>query len=128
MPAASGLVGARELAALLRRQPRLAERGLAFGLRAEGESIMGVSKRERVPVDTGALRASGYVEAPITVGSDVIVVLGFGGSAEPYALVQHEEESYRHTVGEHHYLSKPVNEAAAGFERRLAAHVARFVL
>lgn len=127
MAANDGLDGTRALASMLRRQPRLAERGLAYGLRAEAEAIMGVAKRDRVPVDTGALRASGFVEAPITIGSEVVVVLGFGGAAVPYALIQHEETSYRHTVGESHYLSKPVEEARAGFERRLAAHVSRFL-
>lgn len=75
------------------------------GLRMIGEEIMFDIKASRpgkgVPVDEGPLRASGRVEGPNNVGE---VTLSFGGASAPYALRQHEELSYNHTVGEARYL------------------------
>jgi hypothetical protein len=43
-----------------------------------------------VPVDTGALRSSGRVEAPVLEGFAVVVSIKYGGAAAPYALWVHE--------------------------------------
>lgn len=102
-----------------------AVRDLARGLKVEGELIMTRSKRE-VPVDTGTLRASGHVKEPHIRGTRAEVVLGYGGAASAYALVQHERLDYFHTVGGPKYLERPVNEAARGFGRRVAKHLDLF--
>jgi hypothetical protein len=94
---------------------RLVGDGLkAEGLRVIGESIMTDVKASReghgVPVDQGTLRGSGRVEGP----AGGVVTLSFGGSAAPYALRQHEELSYRHTVGEARYLVRGLERFKAG--------------
>ena len=82
----------------------------ASGLRQTAEEMMTESKR-LVPVDTGTLKGSGYVE-PVDM-ADLSVRLGFGGPAEPYALVQHEDLSLRHPGGgQAKFLEIPVNALA----------------
>jgi len=79
------------------------------GLRIIGEEIMVDVKASRpgrgVPVDKGTLRSTGRVEGPNGLGQ---VELSFGGAAAPYALVQHEDLSFHHTVGEARYLVRGV--------------------
>lgn len=77
------------------------------GLYRVGQQIMADSKEHYVPVDTGVLRASGYVEPPTQSGSVVTVTLGYGGAAQAYATVQHEDLSFHHTVGQAKYLEIP---------------------
>lgn len=83
---------------------------LPSGLRLIGEEIMLDVKASRpgagVPVDKGPLRASGRVEGP--EGINGVVTLSFGGAAAVYALVQHEDTSLRHKVGEARYLVRGV--------------------
>lgn len=75
------------------------------GLRQIGEEVMTDVKAARpgrgVPVDTGALRASGEVEGP---RADRTVLLGFGDASSGYALIQHERLDFVHPVGEARYL------------------------
>lgn len=77
------------------------------GLRVIGEEIMTDVKASRagkgVPVDEGTLRSSGRVTGPTGI-LKAVVSLTFGGASAPYALKQHEELQYRHTVGEARYL------------------------
>jgi hypothetical protein len=86
------------------------ESGQAAGvaLRGIGEEIMTDVKASRpgagVPRDEGTLANSGRVEGPVPTPIGPAVELSFGGAAAPYALVQHERDDYRHTVGESRYL------------------------
>lgn len=96
-----------------------APRELARALHREAERIMRTSKQE-VPVDTGALRDSGYVEPATITAAGVEVILGYGGAAIPYALRQHEELSYAHTVGKAKYLEDPWKAAQTDMDERLA--------
>lgn len=88
---------------------------LVSGLRVIGEEIMtdvqAARPGEGVPVDEGTLRDSGVVTGPDEKGS---VRLTFGGAAAPYALRQHEELQYRHTVGEARYLVRGVERWSRG--------------
>ena len=74
------------------------------GLRIIGEEIMLDVKASRpgagVPVDKGTLRSTGRVEGPL----NGMVSLSFGGAAAGYALVQHEDMSLHHDIGEARYL------------------------
>lgn len=96
---------------------------MAAALYVEAEKIMAVSK-ERVPVDTGVLRASGHVELPHVSGTGVEVDFGYGGAAERYAWIQHERMDYQHSHGGPKYLEGPCLEAVSGMEVRVAARVA----
>lgn len=85
---------------------------LGPNLRIIGEEIMTDVKDSRpehgVPVDQGTLRSTGRVEGPVGPQDSPTVSLSFGGAAAPYALMQHEITTYRHTVGEPRYLVRGV--------------------
>lgn len=101
---------------------------VARGLYREAQDILTVSQEQYVPVDTGALRNSGFVQEPVGMS----VTLGYGA---PYALVTHENPRagktagvspsgahYKHwaRVGEWKYLETPWKAATAGMADRLA--------
>lgn len=89
------------------------------GLFRWGEEVMAESKTQYVPVDTGQLRASGFVMTPslkdVPAGAapspeahraalprqpdEVAMVMGFGGPAAPYALSVHENPRSGKTGG-----------------------------
>jgi len=91
------------------------------GLRLIGEEIMtdvkASSPGHGVPVETGALRASGAVEQP----QPLAVELSFGGAAVPYALVQHERLDYHHKVGEARYLVRGLERWTPGGSAAMGA-------
>lgn len=82
--------GEKELnAALSKLFHNLLPDALAVQLYKEAETIMMQSKL-LVPVDTGALRATGKVDLPVITGTRVSVKLGYGDSAVTYAIPVHE--------------------------------------
>ena len=83
----------------------------------EGEQIMAESKLNWVPVRRGVLRASGHVLPP---QAGPIIVMGYGGPAVDYAVVQHERLDYIHRVGRAKYLELPALKAASGLNQRVA--------
>lgn len=91
-----------------------AQRELISALYREAQSIL-TDSREEVPVDTGALRSSGHAER-LHDGA----LAGYGGTATPYALRQHEELNYRHTVGKAKYLEDPYKRHASDMDDRIA--------
>jgi hypothetical protein len=99
---------------LKRRYPE----AMAAALYQEGNVILGASLK-KTPVDTGRLRATGYVSPP--VGEDnPIVEIGYGTD---YGIYVHERTELRHTVGESKFLEKAVNEASGGYLKRLGERV-----
>lgn len=78
-----------------------------------GERIMAAAK-PLVPVDTGTLRASGFVELPKIAGGSISVELGFGGPAAPYALAVHENPRSGQTGGRSPQGAKYPHYAATG--------------
>ncbi len=98
---------------------------LGRALYLEGEHIMGRSKAI-VPVDKGPLRASGHVQPPQRDKGGPLIVLGFGGPAVDYAVVQHERLRYQHTVGQQaKYLEQPALERAAVMDQAVADRLRR---
>ncbi len=100
--------------ALIRRLKAAGSQGVeaaATGLYQAGEQIRG-NAMERAPVDFGVLKGSAYVTLPELKGGDAEVIVGFGGPAKDYAIVQHEDLTYRHPVGEAKFLEKAVDEEA----------------
>ncbi len=90
------------------------------GARGEGETIMTAAKRI-VPVDSGALRATGHVEGPVTEGSLETMTLGFGSVAVQYAAVQHERLDFHHVPpGQAKYLEQPCLDAVPDLAARIA--------
>ena len=124
-----------DFGAIARRIQKLGEQAgveVGSGLRVIGEVIMTDVKASReghgVPVDTGALRSTGRVTGPTGVRNPS-VLLSFGGAAAPYALRQHENLFYRHTVGEARYLVRGVErfqaDGADAANRALEANIAQ---
>lgn len=111
------------LAEVNRRLTEIAEtnrEAFARALHEEAEIEMTESKR-RVPVgETGALRESGRVE---DVEGGVRLV--YGDASVDYAIVQHEELEFFHTVGEAKYLERPVLESLPYLAERVANRMKR---
>ena len=93
---------------------------LSAALYQEGQGLI-TSSQPLVPVDTGALRSSGFVNTPVTSGDKISVKLGYGGPATKvnpktgeattdYAVKVHEDLQMHHTVGEAKYLEKPARQ------------------
>lgn len=104
-----------KLSNLARKYPKKAKAALVMW----GERVMTRSKDEFVPVDLGTLRSSGHVKPHS--GKKIGIDLAYGGPAEAYAIVQHENPDFQHTVGEDKYLEKPLLEAASTFEEDMTA-------
>lgn len=82
----------------------------------EAEQVMAMSKRDYVPVDTGALRASGFVDTPVQTAMGGSVTLGYGGPSAPYAVIVHEDLTKRHPVGQAKYLEVPLRARIQGMQ------------
>lgn len=103
---------------------KTAERALMAWIYEEAEAIMTDSKEHYVPVDTGALKGSGFVEKPTLNGTAIRVALGYGGPATGYALVVHERLGVHHPVGSAKYLEIPILNAKPSMGQRGAARLA----
>lgn len=91
----------------------------------EALEIMAASK-ELVPVDTGVLRSSGHVEKPQDDGRGVTVTLGYGGAAQEYALIVHEDLTARHKDGQTaKYLERPMLERQPNVVKNVVAKINR---
>lgn len=91
-----------------------------------GLMIMEKSKT-LVPVDTGLLQSSGYVDRPVVSagGRYVRIEMGYGRGtrAENYAMIQHENDEYYHRIGEAHYLLNAVEDYRAMAPRILKQRI-----
>lgn len=112
--------------ALRRRLRALAAENIGLlnaALVAESELIMTEAKN-RTPVLTGTLRASGYV-SEIREGSRYGVRLAFGGPASGYAIFVHENLGAYHRVGRAKFLESACLEAIPGLAERIATRMRR---
>jgi hypothetical protein len=113
------ITGLAELQRTLQTLGQQVERAMVQAMRAEAERVLEASQ-PLVPVDTGLLRSTGLVRE-LHDGAEVRYG-GFG--LAPYSILQHEETSYHHTVGQHHYLSQALFAAMDSMPPRLAQDVA----
>lgn len=92
---------------------------VAAALSDEADEIMTESKSE-VPIDTGSLKDSGFVDPPTISGNNISVKLGYGGKhvqVNPktgqlttiYAIIVHEDTQTNHARGKAKYLIDPIN-------------------
>ena len=116
------ILGNDQLLAALERIKHSLPAQSAQALYQVAEEILTLAKEKYVPVDLGALKASGYVKR-YTDGKTFVVELGFGGPSAPYALIQHENMQYNHTTGGPKYLERPVMERAGSIGRDVADKV-----
>lgn len=97
----------------------------ARALRNEAQEAFAVSQDE-VPVDTGALKASGRVRPEIGVyerGNELSVELTYGGTAMEYAIIVHENLESFHPHGKAKYLEDPMSRQVQGISGRIADKV-----
>lgn len=82
--------------------------------------------QELVPVDTGRLKASGFVVTRDTARG-VGVFVGYGRFGKPhYAGFVHERLDVRHAAGKQaKFLEAAINEHIGTFERRVALFISR---
>ena len=89
---------------------------LKMALNASAEVVMTTSKRDFVPVQTGLLQGSGFVEPAEQQGDLVVTTLGYGGAAREYAVAVHEAPP-EWGQGKNKYLSKPLYMLASEIPR-----------
>lgn len=76
------------------------------------------------PIDTGALRGSGGVSAPMNMPSGIGVDIFFGGPAAPYALYVHEIMYYQHNAPtQAKYLEQPFMERLPNIQQNMARRI-----
>lgn len=92
------LEGDKQLQAALRAIQQGAVMAAQGALHQFAEEVIGDSKENYVPVRTGTLRASGFVEDQMEPQA-AQVVLGFGGAASDYAIPVHENPRSGKTGG-----------------------------
>jgi hypothetical protein len=109
--------GVREMRAAVKRIAEQHPKQVKRILRQIAERIMTKAKTDRVPVRDGILKGTGTVEEDKT---KIRMTLSFGGPAAPYALDQHENQFYKHTIGGPKYLSGPLNEEVPNIAQEIA--------
>ena len=121
----------QSISSLLAKYGSKAEASLGRQLFREASGILSASAG-LVPVDTGALKSSGYVADPKREGDVIEVVLGYGGpaaqinpktgeSTDGYAVMVHENLEAHHPVGSAKFLEMPFDQATQGMATRVAA-------
>ena len=76
------------------------------------------------PIDTGALRGSGGVSAPMNMPSGIGVDIFFGGPAAPYALYVHEIlGNYHNAPTQAKYLEQPFMERLPEIQANMARRI-----
>jgi len=119
--------GTKELHRVLEKLGKRAQAELGKALYAEAELIMTESKKQ-VPVDTGTLRSTGYVDPPETQKDLVEVELGYGGPAAPYAVDVHERTEWHHKPPtKAKYLEDPVKTAVPKLPGALAKRLRKVI-
>jgi len=104
------ITGEKEFMAKFQRFADEFPKEVAASLKKQLEKTMIRSKRDFVPVDEGTLRDTGHVDDPEISKKNIKCRLRYGGPAAPYARDQHENLSYKHTVGEAKYLERPLKQ------------------
>jgi hypothetical protein len=122
MAAVKRIVGAAQMQQALRAAIEALPKQAAAALRTEAEIEMAEAK-QRTPVDSGSLRASGYVDTPVISGRKISVELGFGGAASEYAVIVHENMDAHHPVGQAKFLESVLQESAPYLADRLARRI-----
>jgi hypothetical protein len=127
------VTGGKEMQRKLEKAAADLKKRQMTALRQEAEIEMTESKK-RCPVYSprvgdyvdhvgGTLRASGHVQPVEQRGGKTSVNLVYGGAAEDYAVVQHEELGYHHNVGQAKYLESVLMESLPHMGARIAARM-----
>ena len=79
--------------------------------------------KQRVPVDTGNLRATIRQEGPTREGRRILTEIVAGSSSEDYALIVHEDLEAHHDDGEAKYIERPIKETSGTLMGRIAKRI-----
>lgn len=99
---------------------------LAGTINQEHEAIMTIAK-ERTPVLTGALRASGHVIPPVILRRSIKSVGAFGGPSAAYAVIVHEDLNAHHNVGQAKFYESAVRERRRNVKAAVKEAVSEFL-
>lgn len=115
--------GAQELRNMLEVSGKDAGRVVGQVITEEANTIFGKALI-LTPVDTGALRGSGGVSAPIQTQQGIGVDIFFGGPAAPYALYVHEIiDNYHNAPTQAKYLEQPFMERLPEIQANMARRI-----
>ncbi|HEX6880941.1 MAG TPA: HK97 gp10 family phage protein [Terriglobales bacterium] len=120
------IVGAREAADELTKLAKKSPRAMERAFYKYGNEEMKEAKR-LTPKDEGTLRDSGIVDEPRWEGSNLVMELGFGGAAEEYAAIVHEDLEAFHAEGQAKFLETPLNESEPYLDQRVGADFEHFM-
>lgn len=102
---------------------------VAMAIYEEASKIF-IESQLLVPIDTGALRGSGFVTLPEITSISSKVAIQYGGAAAPYALIVHERINamsgnpiFHRPPTQAKYLSIPVERAIPTFGTRILGRV-----
>lgn len=110
--------GPEDVERVLRELAAAVPEEVARGLYREAEGVMNDSKR-MTPVDTGYLRASGYVNDPVVSPDAIEVQLGYWAN---YAVYVHDLP-YNHVNGSPRFLEMALDDRMPGMGRRIIDRV-----
>ena len=79
--------------------------------------------KQRTPVDEGILRGTLHLIGPEWHGDVLEMAWVAGGPSAQYAIVQHENEEYSHTVGESKFITKVVDARASEIDDAIADNI-----
>jgi hypothetical protein len=115
--------GAQELRNMLEVSGKDAGRVVGQVITEEANTIFGKALI-LTPVDTGALRGSGGVSAPMQTQQGIGVDIFFGGPAAPYAMYVHEIiGNYHNPPTQAKYLEQPFMERLPEIQANLARRI-----
>jgi hypothetical protein len=116
--------GAKEIQAKFQRMEKEAPVAVAAGMFQAMQIIIRDAKA-RAPVESGTLRASGYVANPVISFSagKVTVEAGFGGFAEAYVWRRHVEN----TTGERLFFQRALDAGRSTINAEVAKALAAFI-
>lgn len=117
------LEGAQELRNMLEVSGKDAGRVVGQVITEEANMIF-AKAMILTPIDTGALRGSGGVSAPMNMPTGIGVDIFFGGPAAPYALYVHEIMYYQHNAPtQAKYLEQPFMERLPDIQQNMARRI-----
>jgi len=115
------LLGAKRSAANIRRMDKATRKRLFEEIKKICNDIYDISQGI-VPYKDGFLKGSGKVKA--SPGRYPVVFVSYGNASVPYALMQHENTSFKHPGGKKaKYLEIAAKELEPTMERRLEVAV-----
>ena len=95
-------------------------------MRAVAESRL-TEMKQRTPVKDGALRSSLHVTGPRPTAAGQEVGWAAGGPSAPYAAVQHEDTTLRHTTGQAKFIESVVFEQSTAMVSEIAAAIRKVI-